>query len=178
MKRPKPSDLFEQRIHRVHELLEGEGATVTWDEHLSDPDNAEQPRQIDVTVRRDGAVTLVECRIHRRPQDVQWIEELIGRRISLNAVGVVAVSSSGFTEGARRKAAAHQVELRDLAELSDDDVRSWGRSVAVSFLCYQYSDLALTMSLIGDPPEDRAVVASALRGHPLLPVSSIRRPTT
>jgi hypothetical protein len=39
---------------------------------------------------------MVECRQHQSPQDVQWIEELIGRRVSLPADSAIAVSSSGF----------------------------------------------------------------------------------
>ena len=79
----KESKEFEQRIHRLHELIEGSGAEVTWDDSLPDPDNPSQPRQIDVTIRRDGFLTLLECRLHKERQDVKWVEELMGRRISL-----------------------------------------------------------------------------------------------
>ena len=50
----KPSKSFEQQIHRVYEFLEGSGAQVTWDDHIPDPDNPSQPRQIDITIKRDG----------------------------------------------------------------------------------------------------------------------------
>jgi hypothetical protein len=63
------SDEFEQRIERIHRLLESEGA-VKWNERISDPDNPEQLRQIDVTIRRDDKLTMVQCRIHSAPQDV------------------------------------------------------------------------------------------------------------
>jgi HJR/Mrr/RecB family endonuclease len=114
----KASDAFEQQIQRIYELLADSGAEVTWNENIPDPDNPSQPRQIDVTIRRAGTLTLIECRQHKSRQDVQWIEELIGRRISLGAQAVIAVSSSGFTAGARAKASKHGVILRDLPELS------------------------------------------------------------
>jgi hypothetical protein len=168
MSLPKQSDLFEQLIQRIHELLERDGAEVTWNEHIPDPDNPRQPRQVDVTVRRDGTLTLIECRIRKKPQDVMWIEELMGRRDSLGATAVVAVSASGFTDGARLKAAAKGVALRELAQLSDDDIRAWGRSVSMALFCYQYSDLVLTLGLEGEVPPDRDAVDVAMQGHPLL----------
>ena len=69
-------------MERIHQLLEIEGSTVTWNDHIPDPDNPSRPRQIDVSIRRDGSLTLVECRIHKDPQDVTWVEELMGRRTS------------------------------------------------------------------------------------------------
>ena len=112
---------FEQRIRRLHELIEGSGAEVTWDDRLPDPDNPSQPRHIDVTIRRDGFLTLMECRLHKERQDVKWIEELMGRRISLQAANVIPVSSSGFTGGAIKKAAAYGVALRDLRDLTPEE---------------------------------------------------------
>jgi hypothetical protein len=57
----KASKAFEQQIHRILELLEGSGAEVTWDDHIPDPDNPSRLRQIDITIRRDGKLTLVAC---------------------------------------------------------------------------------------------------------------------
>jgi len=142
---PKTSDLFEQRIHWIHELLENSGAQVTWNDHVIDPDNPKQPRQIDVTIRRGQHLTLVECRIHKGPQNVKWIEELIGRRQSLAARSVIAVSASGFTKGAQRKAAAHGIALRDLRKLTDEEIVAWGQSIGITVICYQYYDVEVTL---------------------------------
>jgi hypothetical protein len=150
----RPSDLFEQRIHRIHELLEGSDAVVTWNDRVPDPDNPDQARQIDVTVKRGEHITLIECRIHRARQNVKWIEELIGRRTSLQAHSVVAVSASGFTRGAEQKAARHGVALRDLREWTDEQVLAWGQSIAITLICYQYSDLAFTLWIDDDSSFD------------------------
>jgi Restriction endonuclease len=91
---------FEQEISRIHELLEGDDAEVTWNDRIIDPDNPERLRQIDITVKKQRRLTIVECRIHKNRQDVKWIEEMIGRRESLRADNAIAVSAAGFTKGA------------------------------------------------------------------------------
>ena len=100
--RVKASDVSEEKIKRICDLLADSGAEVKWNDYISDPDNPAQRRQIDVTIEQAGILTLVECRQRKSRPDVQWIEQLIGRRVSLSAQVVLAVSSSGFTAGAKR----------------------------------------------------------------------------
>jgi Restriction endonuclease len=139
------STAFEQQVHRIHELIEGSGVEVTWDDHIPDPDNPAQLRQIDITIRRDGKLTFVECRDHRSRQDVLWIEELIGRRASLKADAIIAVSSSGFTAGALAKATGYGIIARDLRALTGLEIQDWGKQVALTLYFYQYSDLELSL---------------------------------
>jgi len=146
----KPSERFEQQIRRIHELLEQPGSEVTWDDHMPDPDNPSQARQIDVTVRRDGKLTIVECRVHKEKQDVQWIEGLMGRRSSLRADAVIAVSASGFTEGAIRKAKAFGIILRDFSTLTEEEISSWGRGTRVWLAFYQFTQVRLVFRF--EPP--------------------------
>ena len=166
----RDSKAFEQLIHRIHELLEDSGVEVTWDDHIPDPDNPSQRRQIDITIRRDGKLTLVECRQHESRQDVQWIEELIGRRASLAADAIIAVSSSGFTAGALKKAKQYGVFTRDLRQLTDLEVKSWGRRVALTLYFYQYSDLevALCFKCESIPKLDSDAARSELMSGPYL----------
>ena len=161
----KQSDEFEQRIHSIHELLEGAEAQVTWNDHLPDPDNPAQPRQIDVTIKRGRHLTLVECRIHKSRQGVKWIEELMGRRTSLRADSVIGVSSSGFTKGALLKAATYEIALRDLHSLTEPEIAKWGQSISMALLCYQYSDLTLSLTLEGDQHFDLAAAREQLRAR-------------
>lgn len=161
---------FERKIHRIHELLEDSGAEVTWDDHIPDPDNPDQLRQIDITIRRDGKLTLVECRHHRCRQNVQWIESLIGRRTSLRAQAVIAVSSSGFTKGALVKAKKRRIIVRDLQQLTESEIRRWGQQIALTLFFYQYSDL--DVSLLFDrasiPRLNPEAVKSELKVHPAM----------
>jgi hypothetical protein len=145
------STAFEQRVERIHHLLEGEDAVVTWNDHIPDPDNPSQPRQIDVTIRRGEALTIVECRIHKDPQDVTWIEELIGRRESLRADAVIAVSNSGFTQGAEAKAAAFGIILRDFDTLTQEEIRNWGKQRKVHLTFYEFLNCIITLRLPSPP---------------------------
>lgn len=135
---------FEQQVERIHSLIDGDDAVVTWNDRLPDPDNPQQARQIDVTIRRGTDLTLVECRIHSAAQDVTWIEELIGRRVSLGADAVIAVSASGFTRGAIAKAKAHGIVLRDFATLSEDEIRAWGKRTQVSISLHNFKNAEFT----------------------------------
>jgi len=164
----KASTAFEQQIRRIYELIAESGAEVTWNDHIGDPDNPPRTRQIDVSLRRNGALTLVECRLHEDPQDVQWIECLIGRRISLGAQSVIAVSSSGFSSGAVAKARQYGIITRDLHRLTDKEVESWGERVELTLYYYQYSDLEVSL---GFSPESIPTIKfdelkAQLRWHP------------
>ena len=140
----KLSEHFEKQIRRIHDLIEQLGSEVTWNDHIPDPDNPVQQRQIDITIRREGSLTLVECRIHKEPQDVTWIEELIGRRISLRADAVIAVSYSGFTKGAIEKAKSHGIILRDFQTLTEEEIRQWGYKTRVKVSYHNFSNLNLS----------------------------------
>jgi hypothetical protein len=118
---------------------------VTWGDHILDLDNPSQQRQIDITIRRDGKLTLVECRHHESRQDVQWIEELMGRRASLSANTIITVSSSGFTTGALKKANRYGIIPHDFRQLTDLEVKSWdgkwpSRSTSTSILPWSFRD--------------------------------------
>jgi len=163
-------EALEHQVHRIHELLVRCHEDVTWNDHIPDPDNLEQLRQIDVTIRRNGELTIIECRLSRRRQDVKWIEELIGRRESLGAQEIIGVASAGFTQGAQKKAARYGVRLRDLKQLSDEEIASWGRRVALTIYYYQYSEavLALGFADCSIPNIDPEAVRRELRPHPVL----------
>jgi hypothetical protein len=142
----KQSDEFEIMISRIHEILEGEDAIVEWNDRIPDPDNPEQPRQIDVSIKKVDVFNIIECRLHRNKQDVKWIEELIGRRMSLGADAVIAVSSSGFTAGAIKKANKYGVLLKDLVALSDEEIVAWTKGINIRLLFYRYSKFRLELA--------------------------------
>ena len=165
----RDSDAFEQQIQRIHELLEDFCAEVTWNDHIPDPDNPSQPRQIDVTVKRDGKLALIECRQHASRQDVQWIEELIGRRASIAPdATMIAVSSSGFTRGALKKADRFGIITHDIRCLTDLEIKSWGRQMAVTMYFYEYSDLQISLLFKEEsiPKLDSNKVRSEFESYP------------
>lgn len=142
------SEKFEKYVYKIHELIERSGSLVTWNDHLQDPDNPDQARQIDITIKRENILTLIECRIHKKPQDVTWIEELIGRRKSLQADVIIAVSASGFSIGAIKKAESYGIILRDFQSLTEQEVQEWGYKTHVMITFLQYKDVFLDFGLI------------------------------
>jgi len=143
----KASEIFEQQIERIHALLEESDASVTWNDRVSDPDNPDQARQIDISIERAGKVTHVECRIHKSPQDVKWIEELIGRRASLRIDTIIAVSSCGFTDGAVKKATKFDVPLRALQDVTEEEIRAWDSATGAKTIFYEFTDTVFSFNL-------------------------------
>lgn len=159
---------LEKLVIRIHKLIEPAGAKVTWNKKISDPETG-QLRQIDGVIERDGKRTHIECRRHKPPQNVKWIEELIGRRASLQADGVIAASMSGFTGPAEKKAEIHGVILRTFSEMTDAEIRAWGKSAK---LATNYIDIAeLEISVLID-----AARMDRISSQPQLSVRGTRTP--
>lgn len=153
----KTSEEFEKQIKRIHDVLVQDTAVVTWNDKIPDPHNPKQPRQIDITIRKENEITHIECRDHKEPQNTKWIEELFGRKISLQATAMIAVSSSGFTEGAIIKAKALGIYLCDLKMLEAEEIISWGKKTVITFFYYTFSNLRITFffdSIKGISPEE------------------------
>lgn len=143
----KVSDDFEKQIKRIHDVLVQDTGTVTWNDKISDPDNPKQSRQIDISVTRADGLIHIECRHHKTAQDSKWIEELYGRKVSLGAVAMIGVSSSGFTEGAVKKAKRLGIFLCNLSHLTESEILSWGKKTTVRFIYYIFSNLEICFFL-------------------------------
>lgn len=77
-------------------------------------------REVDAAVYSkdsDDLAAILEVRDHRRPQGPTWIEQLAVKQRDAGARSVVAISTSGFTSGARQLAARERVELRILRQV-------------------------------------------------------------
>jgi hypothetical protein len=137
------SKTFEKQVYRIYELLKNNNEKVTWNDRIIDPDNPSQNRQIDISIKNGQDLTLVECRIHKSVQDVKWIEELIGRKLSMRANAAIGVSASGFTEGAKLKAKAFGIALRDFYTLTETEIQKWGTKTTVLLGLYEYNNISL-----------------------------------
>lgn len=140
---------LEKLCYRIHRLVQDTGATVEWSpKGIKDPDTG-QTRQIDVLITSaDGKRTTVECRDHAGSQSVKWIEELAGRKLSLNLDGMIAVAMNGFTKPARVKAARFGIMLYDFDCLSDKEIASWGSITRVEsdFVQFHHLEILATVS--------------------------------
>jgi hypothetical protein len=122
------------QLERLVSMIEGfelpEGFTLDKRHRVMDEDG-NQIAELDILVTGTvGTATiryLIECR--DRPSEGaaprSWIEQLIGRRQSLQISKVMAVSTTGFSPGARKLAEETGVELRMLQNLTYEQVAHW-----------------------------------------------------
>jgi hypothetical protein len=139
----KKSTIFERKISRVYQLLSDQGTLVSWNDTVHSTSDPQRPRQVDVLIRKGEKTIHVECRAHKKRQDVKWVEELIGRKVNLAADMMIGVSSSGFTDGARKAARLHGIILRDLLTMTDEEVMRWGTEILCDVAFIKYDQLSI-----------------------------------
>ncbi|MDP9176758.1 MAG: restriction endonuclease [Gemmatimonadota bacterium] len=124
---PKRSNEFQEFVAVVERLTASPTASVVESSMLLDPP-AGVEREIDVVI--DEIIDAVpmrvalECRDHKRPQDVTWIDALIGRFQRMEVDEVIAVSSSGFTDAAIKKAHNFGIKTYTIREALEEDARN------------------------------------------------------
>jgi len=116
---------FEEMVAALEEVLVP-GARVTRDVWLVDRNGVR--RQIDVLldipVGPRRILHAIECRRRLDVADITWIDEVESKYRDLPQIdGRTAVSAVGFSEGAKKKAAEHNIELLCLAETDTLDWR-------------------------------------------------------
>ena len=85
-------------------------------------------RELDILVKNlsnPSKNIIIECRDHKRKQNVQWIDELDGKGKRLGFKHIIAVSSSGFTKPASEEAKARDIQTMHLCEAEETDWRKW-----------------------------------------------------
>jgi len=85
-------------------------------------------RELDILVRHRENTNqrlLVECRDHKRKQNVQWIDELEGKASRLRFNHVIAVSSSGFTKPAVAEGRERGIVTLHVREAEELDWADW-----------------------------------------------------
>lgn len=117
---------FEKVVAELEVAMAKQGISVQSPGHLLDKDTGSQ-REVDVLITVPYSprplIIIIECRRRDSVQDVTWIEQLAAKRASLNVDRVIAVSSSGFGEPAKKKAQMLGIETRMLKELSPELVQ-------------------------------------------------------
>lgn len=129
---------FELFIKKIEALVLQEGGTIDSPAYIKDKITGGN-REVDVAIRMKVGSTpiliLIECRDRDAIEDVTWIEQLHTKVSDLNANKVIAVSSSGFSENARKKAEHHGIETRSVNDLQFDDIKDWFQSDHIK--CYR-----------------------------------------
>jgi hypothetical protein len=130
---PKRTNEFQQLVAYIYSKVTPIGGKVTESAELAE-DGSSVEREIDILIEHKVAgielKLAVECRDRARDETVEWIDALIGKYSRLKVNKVVAVSSSGFSGEAERKAAAHGIDTITAEEAARVD---WAARVAAEF---------------------------------------------
>jgi hypothetical protein len=119
---PKRSNEFQQLSAMLTQLL-GDGAVVEESKMLTDRISGEA-REVDVvgegTVAGHKMVVSIEVREHRRPQGLEWIEQVHNKHSRLPTNLLILVSKSGFTQSALDKAASYGIKAITPSQVNTD----------------------------------------------------------
>jgi hypothetical protein len=121
---PRRTNRFQRLITFLEQQLAPVGAAVTPSALLQDLAGGVE-REVDILVESTVGLhpmrIALECRDHKRRQNVEWIESLAGKREHLPVHKLIAVSSSGFTKTATALAAHHDIVLLTLEHALNTD---------------------------------------------------------
>src|SRR5688500_1563002 len=116
---PKRSNDFQKFVALIERLAASPTARVI-ESSLEPESKIKMAREIDIliedTINGFALRLAIECRDHVRKQDVTWIDELIGKYRDVEVDTIVAVSRSGFTDGALAKARQENIRAYTLKE--------------------------------------------------------------
>lgn len=102
-------------------MREDECMTVTPSAMLTDIITG-QPREVDIAVETQVAghkvMVGIECRDWKRPQSVQWVEEIHAKHLALPVHLTVLVSSTGFVKSALEKAEHYSIKTITPGEIT------------------------------------------------------------
>jgi len=125
----KRTNAFQKAIHYIHDQLKDTNVVVIESAEILEK-NSDPPtkREIDVLIEKtinDKVFRIaIECRDRGKIDDIQWIDCLIGKFINLPIHKIIAVSKSGFSKSAVKKAKSFGIELRTLKEITFVDWKS------------------------------------------------------
>lgn len=159
---------FEKLVARIERAMAPSGAEVKSPDHIPDKVTG-QLREVDASIRyKVGTCPIlitIECRDRSSIEDVQWIEQLAEKKRSIGGAITVAVSSSGFSEPAIKKAAALDIEIRTLAEASPNEFVQWlsFQNVVLDQSEWSLADLGFDLyeGSQGPPPQDTELSSGA-----------------
>jgi hypothetical protein len=139
---PKRSNDFQKLVYLVRLNLAA-GATVTESKMLPDL-LTHRKREVDVCVEGHvgghGVKVCIECRDHKRPSDVGWVDAMKAKHERLPTHALILVSRSGFTNEARDVAQRYGIEALALEEVEQADFQAllgatgslWNKSVTLT----------------------------------------------
>lgn len=116
---PKRTNEFQTFILKIYQQMSSKNDKVTESAMIRERGDG-TPREIDILVEsRIFGVNIkiaIECRGRKNKDDIEWIDGLIGKYRDLGINRIVAVSNSGFSQSALKKAADNNIDTLTLKE--------------------------------------------------------------
>ncbi|MDW5549484.1 restriction endonuclease [Methanosarcina sp.] len=158
---PRKGRELEELVATLEKGLSGSSIKITSPDFVEDI-VLEEKREVDVSLRftmgSHDFLLVFECRDHKKTQDVMWIEQLATKRDDICVNKLIAVSSNGFSENARKKAHAKNIELRTLKEIDPKEILGWFQAKKLTVFSLKWNiikvDIAAHSSLNSSQNED------------------------
>jgi hypothetical protein len=151
---------FEEMVARIEGGLAPFGANVKSPDYIPDKVTGTD-KEVDVSIRyRIGTaevLVVIECRDRSEMEESTWIEQIATKSRDIGAAVTIAVSSSGFTEPAIKKANGHNILLRTTQDVEAKDVAQW-LSVEEASFRYNLRELIKLQVQLYESSEGTAVV--------------------
>lgn len=172
---------FEKLVARIEQAMGPSGAKVKSPDRIPDRVTGEV-REVDASIRyligTCPILITIECRNRSNTEDVRWIEQLTEKKRSVGAAMTIAVSSSGFSEPAVKKAAASGIEIRMLTDVTPSEFVQWLKFQNVVLELNEWSLADLGLDLYDGPqgptPQDTELTSTAQQSFrekgPLAPI--------
>ncbi|WP_454296809.1 restriction endonuclease [Salana multivorans] len=151
---PRRSNDFQRIVYLIQEHLV-QGGTVTESAMLVDSSTGRE-REVDILIAGEilglsrRVMVGVECRDHKRPQGVEWVEQAHAKREHLPLDVLILASSSGFTKAARIKAQHHNITLWEPTRPDEDasrEIVGTLNSLWAKVLTHNPADITLRLTL-------------------------------
>ncbi len=130
-------------------------ATILSPEYVKDVDTGTN-REVDVGIRsnKDGVETFlaIECRDRKETEGIGWIEQLMSKKRSVGADGLIAVTSSTFAEPAKVKARKNGIYIRSVSSVTEKEILNLLNETFVEV--HSISPKLNAVSLITNEPVD------------------------
>ncbi len=125
---PRKGREFEKLISYLEESLCPFGVKVLSPEYIKGK-LSRRSREVDITLRASVGSTdiliMVECRDRKDVEELNWLEQISGKKKDIEANKAIAVSTSGFSASAIEYAKNTGIELRTYGAVNPNEIVLW-----------------------------------------------------
>jgi predicted Mrr-cat superfamily restriction endonuclease len=135
---PQRTNDFQSLMYLIQSRLAPTSARVEESAYLTDK-AIDSDREIDILITDPRGnlppqTIAIECRDRKRKADVEWIDAIIGKYSKIGVRRVVAISRSGFTKNAIKKAKDANIDTLSLGQALEADWETAVKNVIAAML--------------------------------------------